>query len=65
MDVGFVHDLSDWIFCLPKEVRGIIKVGVAAVLWAIWKSRNKARLENFYLRDPSSIITQSAQWLDF
>lgn len=54
MNVGSVHDFCGWIFGVPRKAMGSIAVGVVAVLWALWKSRNKTCFENIYPYDPSS-----------
>ena len=34
------QDMSEWIMRFPVKDRNVISVGVAAVFWAIWKTRN-------------------------
>lgn len=40
-------------------------VGVTDIIWAIWKCRNNACFHNIYLYDPTSVIAQTAHWLEF
>lgn len=40
---GIVRELSEeWPRKFPKKGQGLMAVGVSAILWTIWKTRNDA-----------------------
>jgi hypothetical protein len=55
---------SSWISAFGKKLKKLVVTGVAAVLWAIWKSRNKACFENKLPNDPTDVIFSVCHWLE-
>lgn len=65
MNVDSVQHLCGWIMEFLRKVGGLVVVGVAMVIWAPRKSRNRACFDIIYPYDPSSIITHSVYWPEF
>lgn len=55
-----VKDVCSWIMRIPGKIRNVMAVGIAAIFWAVWKTRNKACFENVFPYDPSRVIVQAA-----
>lgn len=49
-------DINDSIMGFPSKDRVLISVGVAAVLWSLWKTRNAACFDHVYPHDPTKVI---------
>jgi hypothetical protein len=49
------HLFEMWIFSFSKGIRNLVMVGCGAILWAIWKSRNRACLDKKMFLDPSEV----------
>ncbi len=49
------HMLSSWIQTCDKTTKQLMLVGVAAVIWAIWKARNKACFDHVLPNSPMVI----------
>ncbi|PNT75968.1 hypothetical protein BRADI_1g42472v3 [Brachypodium distachyon] len=47
---------DEWIWSFHGKVSKLALVGVAAILWIIWKTRNNACFRNVWPSDPSSVI---------
>lgn len=54
---------SSWISAFGKNLKKLVITGVAAVFWAIWKTRNKGCFENKLLNDPTEVIFSVCHWL--
>ncbi len=55
---------GDWLKKLDKNMKDLVMVGMAAIIWAIWKSRNKACFEKVYPKDPTDVIFLACHWVD-
>lgn len=49
------HLFEIWIFSFSKGIRNLVMVGCGAILWAIWKSRNRACFDKKMFLDPSEV----------
>lgn len=49
------HLLGGWIKGFRKKDKCLIKVGVAAVMWALWKTRNNSCFRNMRPHDPVAV----------
>ncbi|KAI4991371.1 hypothetical protein ZWY2020_039742 [Hordeum vulgare] len=47
---------QNWIPAYTGKDRVVVSVGVAALLWSIWKTRNKAYFQSTLPRDPTDVI---------
>lgn len=45
-------------------MKNLIVVGVAAIIWAIWKTRNKACFDKKLPNDPTDVIFSVCHWMD-
>lgn len=45
-----------WLTSFDKNMRNMMMVGAAAVIWAIWKTRNKACFDNILPKDPIEVV---------
>uniref|UniRef100_A0ACD5TEX8 Uncharacterized protein n=1 Tax=Avena sativa TaxID=4498 RepID=A0ACD5TEX8_AVESA len=59
-DFNSVSDIINCVFRFPSSVRSLVAVGVASVVWSLWKTRNAACFNNFFPYDPTSVLAQSA-----
>jgi hypothetical protein len=57
-------DIIDWVLRFPSSMRGLVTSGVASVMWALWKTRNDACFDGIFSYDPTSVIAQTAYWID-
>lgn len=44
---------------------GFVVVGVAAILWAIWKTRNTACFQSKLPTDPSHVVYMVCNWFEY
>ena len=59
-----VEDIISWVFRFPNKIRNVILVGIAAVMWSLWKTCNKACFDEVFPYDPSCVIAKTSYWLD-
>jgi hypothetical protein len=52
------NDLSDWLFTFPSKARNLVVVGISAVVWSIWKTRNAACFDHVYPSAPVVLVYQ-------
>ena len=52
-----------WINKFNKEDKKMVMIGVSALFWAIWKSRNAIVFERKRINDPFQIIKLMVRWL--
>ena len=52
-----------WINKFNKEDKKMVMIGVSALFWAIWKSRNTIVFERKRINDPLQIIKLMVRWL--
>jgi hypothetical protein len=50
------HCISNWLKCLGGKKKEIFAVGVAAVIWSIWKTRNLACFEKKWPEESYVVI---------
>lgn len=48
--------ISDWIYSFPYIHRKILFIGVAALCWTIWKTRNEASFQSKFPKDPANVV---------
>lgn len=53
-----------WLDRHDKNMKHLIVIGLAAIIWTIWKSRNKACFENKFPRDPTDLVFMACSWVD-
>ena len=59
-----VDDLLDkWILQFDKKTSKLLMVGVCALLWAIWRIRNKLIFEGVRITDPCAPVAMLTMWL--
>jgi hypothetical protein len=49
------HLFGSWMNGFSDKNRGLVQVGVAAVLWSIWKTRNNACFRSIFPENPTTI----------
>ena len=54
---------GEWIRKFNKDDKKMVLVGISALLWAIWKSRNAIVFENKRINDPLYIVKLMCRWL--
>ena len=60
-----VQDLfGGWLRSFYKRRKGLIIVGIDAVLWAIWKVRNEICFENKTIHDPFVLMHRVTQLIN-
>lgn len=50
------HMLNSWIRSCDKTTKQLMLVGVAAIIWATWKARNKACFNQILPHNPTNIL---------
>lgn len=59
------HLFGDWLDAFGAKLKPLVITGVAAMIWAIWKTRNKACFDKKKLpNDPTDIIFLLCHWMD-
>ena len=58
------HVISEWLKKQGKQ-RKILTVGVAAILWGIWKARNNACFEKVWPDEPIDVIYRICYWIQW
>lgn len=58
------HLFGSWLSRFNKNMKGLLMVGVAAVIWAIWKTRNKACFEQTLPDDPIETVFLACNWMN-
>lgn len=53
-----------WLTGYDKNMKQLIVVGLAAIIWTIWKFRNKACFENNFSKDPTDLVFVAYSWVD-
>lgn len=48
--------LGPWLFGFDKNTKNLMMVGITAVIWAIWKTRNRACFDYVLPKDPTEVI---------
>jgi hypothetical protein len=54
-----------WLKQFSRRKKMMMLVGVAAVMWSIWKARNLACFQQTWPSDPSVVLFRSCYWIDF
>lgn len=62
MNFALVQDIYSQIMRIPSRIRVVVAVGLAAILWVIWKTWNKVCFDNAFPYDPTSVIVQTAHF---
>lgn len=58
--------LSDnWIDSFRAKHQKLVLVGAAAMLWAVWRARNRVCFRHKRPNDPTSVVFSVCYWLDF
>jgi hypothetical protein len=58
---GF-DDIGRWIWTFPGKVRTVVAVGVSALIWSIWKTRNAVVFDRDKILDPGSVVHKISYW---
>jgi hypothetical protein len=54
---GNMGEICGWIYEFrDSDFFNVVASGVAAVLWSMWKIRNRAKFDKVYPVDPNSIM---------
>jgi hypothetical protein len=48
---GLKEVMGGWLSKFSKKNRSLLSIGIAAILWSIWKIRNRACLDNIIPND--------------
>jgi hypothetical protein len=63
------RNVEECLFVWLKQFSGrkkmMMLVGVAAVMWSIWKARNLACFQQSWPSDPSVVLFRACYWIDF
>ena len=54
-----------WLKGFGSEKRKLLTVGVAYVLWAIWKARTFPSFEHKWPSEPVKVLNRAVYWMDF
>jgi RsiW-degrading membrane proteinase PrsW (M82 family) len=57
------HLFGTWLNNQPKNMKGLICVGVAALFWAIWRCRNDVIFNDLKTNSIMQVIFRGAYWL--
>jgi predicted Abi (CAAX) family protease len=57
--------LGNWLTCIVKKIRKMIFVGVAALLWVIWCTRNDLVFEKKHFQSFMQVIFREHIGCDF
>lgn len=57
--------LSIWILQFRGRQRRLIAVGVSALCWTIWKSRNASCFSGIVLKAPTNLLFSVCYWMNF
>ena len=57
--------LIEWLGGFDKKTKKKVTVGVAAVFWGLWKTRNLACFENKWPNEPVEVIHKIGYWIDW
>ena len=58
------HCLTDWLNGFKGKTKLKVAVGLAAVFWGLWKSRNLACFENKWPLEPIEIVHKVCYFID-
>jgi hypothetical protein len=57
------HLFGSWMNGFSNENRSLVRVGVAALLWSIWKTRNNACFRSIFPENPTAITNLVGHWM--
>lgn len=57
--------VNNWLGGMGKRTRNLMTVGVASVLWGIWKTQNQACFQNQLPNEPCEVIYCICYWINF
>lgn len=52
-------------FPYAHRKRKLIAVGIAALCWTIWRTRNEACFQGNYPKDPANLVFLMCYWLKY
>ncbi|KAG8086542.1 hypothetical protein GUJ93_ZPchr0010g7976 [Zizania palustris] len=61
--VTLEHMWHDWFGRLRRDSRHVVGVGLAAVIWSIWRCRNDICFRHIFPNDPLSLINVICYWI--
>jgi hypothetical protein len=56
---------NSWLKSFALGKRKILTVGVAAVIWTVWKARNLACFEKKWPREPVDVLFRVVYWINY
>ena len=59
------HCLTSYLDKFDKNSKKLCMVGIAAVFWGIWKTRNLACFENKWPSEPIEVVHRICYWIDW
>lgn len=48
--------IGTWLSGYDKNMKNLLMVGISAVVWAIWKTRNRACFDNVLPKTPTEVV---------
>ena len=64
LPLSFFDLCQNWIPSYSGKDRAIISIGAAALIWTIWKTRNKSCFQRVFLSNPINVIFTLCSLLD-
>ena len=53
-----------WLGGFNGRRKKLLTVGIASVLWSIWKARNMACFQHVWPAEPFAVLRQTCYWID-
>ena len=63
--VSTQHCLTDYLERFDKKSKKLLTVGVVAMFWGIWKTRNLACFEKKWPSEPIEVVHRICYWIDW
>lgn len=59
-----INFFGSWLNNIEKFTKNLVVTGIAAVIWTIWKSKNKVCFENKFPQDPTDLVYMACNLVD-